>query len=212
MLLSKYFSKEKWRNLFYTMSHPMDGFYWIRRKDGGSVPIALILVVIFSIGFSLNRYKASFVVNDINPMSVNALTEMLGVLFLYILLCVSNWSVTCLMNGEGRLKDIAIVIGYAMLPLLVTFYLATFISQYVANGEEAFYFMILAVGIVYTVILILIGIMQVHNYSLGKTLLTLLLTIVAMFIIIFLLLLLIDLVGQVFNFFYSIYTELLFRK
>lgn len=210
--MAKYFSKEKWKNLWYTLGHPMDGFYWIRRKENGSVPIAILLVFLFSLGFSLNRYKASFVVNDINPLGVNALTELLGVLFLYLLLCVSNWSVTCLMNGEGRLKDIAIVIGYALFPLVVTLYVATFISQFVASGEEAFYFLILAVGVIYSLVLILIGIMQVHGYSLGKTLITLMLTVVALFIIIFLLLLLVDLVGQVYNFFYSIYMELLFRN
>ncbi len=209
--MGKYFSKEKWKYLWYTLSHPMDGFYWIRRKDKGSVPIAILLVVLFSISFSINRYLASFVVNDINPLSVDAFTELTGVLMLYLLFCVGNWSITCLMNGEGRLKDIAIAIGYGMLPLVLTYLPATLISQAVAKDEEAFYYMILAVGIAYAFILILIGIMQVHNYTLGKTILTLLLTLIAVFIIIFLLLLLLDLLGQVYTFFYSIYTELLFR-
>lgn len=209
--MGKYFAKEKWKFLWYTLSHPMDGFYWIRRKDKGSVPIAVLMVFIFSISFSLNRYFASFVVNDINPRSVDALTEMGGVLMLYALLCVGNWSVTCLMNGEGRLKDIAIAVGYATLPMNLTFIPATIISQAVASDEEAFYYMILAVGIAYAAILMLIGIMQVHNYTLGKTLATLFITLLAVFIIIFLMLLLIDLVGQVYNFFYSIYTEILFR-
>ena len=53
--MKKYFSKEKWRYLLYTMNHPMDGFYWIRHRDYGSVPIAIILVILFSLCFSLNR-------------------------------------------------------------------------------------------------------------------------------------------------------------
>ncbi len=59
--IKKYFSSEKWKYLWYTLSHPMDGFYWIRRKDKGSVPIAILLVICFSFCFSLNRYLASFV-------------------------------------------------------------------------------------------------------------------------------------------------------
>ena len=71
--------------------------------------------------------------------------------------------------------------------------------------------MLLGVGIAYGLIMMLIGIMQVHNYTLGKTLVTLFLTFVAMLIIIFLLLLLGNLLGMVFNFFRSIYTEIIFR-
>ncbi len=207
----KNFTKEKWKYLWYTLSHPMDGFYWVRRKEKGSVPIAILLVIIFSFCFSMNRYLASFVVNTNNPLSVNALTELSGVLLLYALLCVGNWSVTCLMNGEGRLKDIAIVIGYATLPLIIAYIPATIISQAIAADEEAFYFMILAIGIAWAVIMMLIGIMQVHNYTLGKTLITLVLTLIAVFIIIFLLLLMTNLISQVYSFFRSIYTELIFR-
>ena len=59
--------------------------------------------------------------------------------------------------------------------------------------------------------MILIGIMQVHNYTLGKTLLTLFITFIALLIIIFLMLLLSNLIGMVVNFFKSIYTEIIFR-
>ena len=57
----------------------------------------------------------------------------------------------------------------------------------------------------------LLGIRQVHDYTMGKTLITLFLTFVAILFILFVSLLLIDLIGQVYNFFRSIYTELVFR-
>ncbi|MCM1056530.1 MAG: YIP1 family protein [Firmicutes bacterium] len=209
--MGKYFSKEKWKYMFYTITHPMDGYYWIRHQDRGSVPIAILMVILFSVSFSSNRLLASFVVNDIDPRGVDSLYELLGVLAAYLLLCVSNWSITCLMNGEGRMKDIAIAVGYGTVPITIMMFLGTLVSQFVADDEQAFYTMVLAVGIAYGVIMILVGIMQVHNYTLGKTLLTLFLTLVAMFIIIFLLLLLSNLLGMVVNFVRSIYTEIIFR-
>ena len=126
------FGKEKWQHFLYTMSHPGDGYYWIRHKEKGSVGIALLMVVLFSLAFSLNRAYASFIVNDVNPRSVNGLTELLGVLMLYLILCVGNWSVTCLLNGEGRFKDIIIAVGYAFFPLVITYTAATLISFVVA--------------------------------------------------------------------------------
>ena len=209
--MRKYFSKEKWQYMLYTISHPMDGYYWIRHAERGSVPLAILLVVIFSCCFTANRLLASFVVNDLDPRTVDSLYELLGVLAFYLLLCVSNWSITCLMNGEGRMKDIAVAVGYGTVPISFVLVLATIVSQFIADDEQAFYTLLLVVGIAYGVIMILVGILQVHNYTLGKTLLTLFLTVLAMLIIIFLLLLLSNLLGMVVNFFRSVYTELIFR-
>ena len=209
--MSKAFSKEKWSYMFYTLRHPMDGFYWIRHQDRGSVPIAILMVILFSISFTANRLLAAFIVNDLDPRGVDSLFELLGVLSFFILICASNWSITCLMNGEGRLKDIAIAIGYSTVPITATLIIATIISYAVADNEQAIYSLFLAVGIAYGLILMLMGIMQVHNYTLGKTLVTLLLTFVAMLIIVFLLLLLSNLLGMVINFIKSVYTEIIFR-
>lgn len=205
------FGISKWKYLLYTISHPMDGFYWIRHKDKGSVGVAILLVIIFSICFSANRLLASFVVNDIDPRSVDSLYELISILIFYALICISNWSVTCLMNGEGRMKDIAIAIGYGTVPISVCLVLATILSQFIADDEQSFYFLLIGVGIAYGIIMMLIGIMQVHNYTLGKTLITLLLTFAALLIIVFLILLLFNMLGMVFNFFKSVYTEIIFR-
>lgn len=209
--MKKLFSKEKWSYFGYTLTHPMDGFYWIRHKEYGSVPIAILMVILFSVSFSLNRLYASFVVNETDPRSVNSITELAGVIILFMLICIGNWSITCLMNGEGRFKDIIIAVGYGITPATVGFTLATLLSRVIADNEQAFYTLIIAVGVAYAAILILMGIMQVHNYTLGKTLITLFLTFIAVFIIIFLALLLFNLVGQVITFFKSIYLELIFR-
>lgn len=205
------FSKEKFRYLFYTVSHPMDGYYWIRHTDKGSVPIAILLVVLFAFSFSFNRLYASFVVNGVNPSSVNSITELSGVLLFYLLLCVSNWSVTCLSNGEGRMKDIAIAIGYGMVPFILSFNIGTILSLSLSKEEGVFYWLVLGAGIAYGVIMLLVGIMQVHNYTVGKTLITLFLTVIAAFIIIFITLLFVNLMNQIYGFFRSIYLELVFR-
>lgn len=209
--MRKAFSKEKWKYMLYTIVHPMDGYYWIRHQEKGSVPLAILMVIVMGICFSANRLLASFVVNDVDARSVNSFFELISVLVLFLLLCVSNWSVTCLMNGEGRMKDIAIAIGYGTVPISVVLVLATIVSQFVADDEQAFYTLILAVGIAYGLIMMIMGIMTVHNYSLGKTLLTIIITFVAMLVIVFLAMLLFNLLGMVFNFFKSIYTEIVFR-
>ncbi|MDE7300049.1 MAG: YIP1 family protein [Lachnospiraceae bacterium] len=210
--MSKYFSKAKVKYMFYTLTHPMDGFYEIRHRERGSVPLAVVSVILFSLVYSMNKMVASFIVNDTDPRTVDSLDNLGGVLLLYLLFCVGNWSITCLLNGEGRLKDIATALGYSLVPMTLCYVLATFVSQFVAQNEEGFYTIIITIGTAWTVLLAMSGIMIVHNYSLAKTMLTLVLTIIAMLIIVFIVMMLSDLVNQVYGFIYSIYTEILFRN
>lgn len=201
----------RFRYMTGILSRPIDSFYEIRYRERGSVPLALACVFIFSVCYTINRIFAGFVVNNINPRSINGLTEMGAVFLLLGLFCVGNWSVTCLMEGEGRLKDIITVTGYAMLPLIITLIPATLLSRVIADGEEAFYYIIIGIGIAWTIILLLLGVMTVHNYTLAKTLVTLILTFVAMLIVIFVALLILDMINQAYGFLYSLYTELVYR-
>jgi len=205
------FNREKWKHLFYTVSHPMDGCYWIRHQDKGSIAIALLMVILFSISFSVNRAYSGLIVNNINPKSTDSLRELASVLILFGILCVSNWSITCLLNGEGRMKDIVIVVGYSFLPMAVSFFLGTLMSQFITQSEAGFYSILIGIGVAYGVIMMVIGIMQVHNYTMGKTLITLFLTILAVLIIIFLSLLLVDLITKVVNFINTVITEISLR-
>jgi hypothetical protein len=210
--MSKYFTRDKFHYCFRVLSHPLDAFYEIRHRERGSVPISLILVAIFSICYSMNRLCSSFIVNDVDPRDVDSPHEMLAIFMLVLLFSVGNWSITCLMNGEGRFKDIVTVVGYSLMPMIITYIPAIILSQFMSLNESGFYSLIMIVGTAWTVLLILVGIMTVHNYSLLKTIVTLILSVIAILIILFIMLLLSDLVSQVYSFFHSIYLELVFRS
>jgi hypothetical protein len=197
--------------LFRLLAHPFDGFYGVRHEGKGSVLLAFIVTALFSLSFSINRVYASFVVNDINPLTVDSLGELRAVFALYILFCAANWSITCLMNGEGRFRDILTAVGYALFPLVLVFIPATIVSQGIAANEEAFYWILIVLGIGWSAVLVTIGIMTIHGYTLGKTLATLILTLISMFLIIFVALMVLNMLNQIIAFVSSIYMELLFR-
>ncbi|MHB8130267.1 MAG: Yip1 family protein [Mobilitalea sp.] len=203
--------KEKLLYPFYVISHPFDGFYEIRHRGKGSVPIALLLVFLYGLSFSLNRRYAGFVVNLINPRYVDTRSEVIGVFLAVLLFAAANWSITCLMEGEGRFKDIITVIGYSMLPMVLTYIPATIISWFVASDEEGIYFLLTGISVLFFLILLLVGIMIIHNFSFGKTIVTLVLTFISLLLIIFVILLVISLMNQVILFLQSAYTELILR-
>jgi hypothetical protein len=203
--------KEKMLYPFYVISHPFDGFYEIRHREKGSVPLALLLVFLFGLSFSLNRRYAGFVVNLNNPLYVNAVSEVIGTFLFVLLIAAANWSITCLMEGEGRFRDILTVIGYSMLPIVLTLIPITVISWFIAADEESLYYLVIYISIIFFVILFLIGIMIVHNFSFAKTLFTLVLTLVSLLIIIFIILLIFSLLDQIKSFLLSVYTEIVLR-
>jgi len=210
-MLARYFSREHFNYLFGVLSRPLDTFYEIRHRDMGSVPLAVICVFLLSVFFTLNRIFAGFVVNLVNPRTIDLFSEM-GAFFLIIsLFCIGNWAVTCLMEGEGRMRDIITVAGYAMLPIVLILMPATLFSRFISMEEAAFYHIIIGVAIAWSVLLLLIGVMIVHNYTLLKTLITLILTFVAILVLVFIGLLMVNLFNQIYGFLWSLYTEIVFR-
>lgn len=203
--------RKKVKHLFYSLAHPANGFYEIRHEKKGSIFLAFALVLLYGISFSVNRQYASFIVNDVNPLSINSFMEVLSVIALFFLFAIGNWSITCLMEGEGRLVDILTITGYSLLPMVLMYLPCTLLSHIVAEKEEAFYFVLIGASILYFIVLEVIGLMTIHNFTFGKTLVIILLTIVAIFVILFLLLLLVSIVQQIMMFFGGIYDELMLR-
>jgi len=209
--MNRYFSKHKFSALFAILTHPLQGFYEIRHRSMGSVPLAILMILLFGMTYSFNRAAASFVVSDVNPQWVNMPRECGAVLLLFLLFAIGNWSVTCLMEGEGRFSDILTVTGYALLPLVLTWIPATFLSWIIAANEQTFYLIFIWFGVIWSVFLFFTGIMTVHAFSLAKTLATLFFTAISIFIIIFISVMLVNLLNQVYMFFRSVYTEVIFR-
>jgi hypothetical protein len=196
---------------FYIMIHPFDGFYEMKHMKEGRLKVAFLIFALVLISYAINDQYASLVVNPQNPLTLHSLMNAVMIVGALALFCVSNWSVTSLTDGEGKLKEIFMSICYAMTPLILTVVPATIISNFISQEEAGFYFMLLSIGIAYFVILVFAGLIVVHNYTLTKALLTVVLTFVALIIIVFLITLLLTLWEQLWTFARSVYTEIMFR-
>ncbi|TYQ17041.1 UNVERIFIED_CONTAM: Yip1-like protein [Acetivibrio alkalicellulosi] len=195
----------------YVITHPLDGFYTMKYEKKGKMSIAIINIILLWLSYSINRQYAGFTVNKVDPLTLNTLMDLIAVVTLYILWCSANWSVTTLMDGEGKLKDIAMATSYSLTPLIMALIPATIFGNVVADNEEAFYYLIIGVAFTWFLLLMFVGIMTVHNYSLTKTIATFIITGISMLIIIFLILLTFTLIQQIYLFMRSIYIEIIFR-
>ena len=190
---------------------PLAGFYEMKYENKGTIRLALLNFILVCLSVSFSNQYSSLMVNPSHPMELNSFMDFGMLTGALILFCVSNWSVTCLTDGEGRFKDIFMAVCYAMTPLVLTIAPAAILSNFLTMEETGIYFLIMSLGMVYFVMLAFVGLVTVHNFSVAKAVLTVFLTAIALLIIVFLLTLLFTLWQQLWGFVYSLYTEIMFR-
>lgn len=100
---------------------------------------------------------------------------------------------------------------YGLTPYpLMQFPLIVF-SNVVTYEEKEFYNVLSAVSLIWAALLILVAMIQIHEYTVKKTLLFTVATGVAMLVMIFILLLFFSMISQGVAYFISIGREILFR-
>ncbi len=217
-ILSRLFDKQKWARLgaslkyaLYCMFHPFDGFWDLTHEKRGSAGAATIIVLAVLLTNLLSLKYSSFMVMAVYWPEVNILQQCLSVLLPLSIFVVSNWGLTTLFEGKGTLKDVYIATCYALAPYVLLQLPMIVLSNCLTNDELAFYTILNTLSLMWSGGLIVCGMMQIHDYGLGKTLLFIVMTIAAMLVVIFLLLLFFTLVGDGIGYFTSIYKEITFR-
>lgn len=218
MKIATYANKENARYIgktlhysLYVITHPLDGFWDLTHEKRGSIAAANIIIFLTLL---INIFKlqfTSFLFNKIIWEYVNLIEIILGFLIPIVLGCVVNWALTTLFNGKGTMKQIYMAIGYALTPYVIIQFPLIFISNLMTVQEGAFYFYISIFSQLWCGMLIISAVMMIHDYTLGKAILTIIATIAGMMLVIFIILLFFSLVTDAVAYFISLYKEIVFR-
>ncbi|CAM4522207.1 hypothetical protein FHS16_006362 [Paenibacillus endophyticus] len=195
----------------HVIVHPFDGFWDMKYDNKGKVKVALTFLLLVIIAVILRNQFAGFLVNYNDPRYLNSLTQLVTIVFPFFLWCISNWAITTLMDGEGKFKEILMATGYALVPLVIIYVPMTIASRFMVEEETAFYYLIMTLSTIWFLVLLFVGTMTVHQYSVFKTITTMALTVIVMGIIVFLGTLVLSMLQQMADFFINIYRELIFR-
>ena len=204
-----------WKQLRYSthvIFHPFDGFWDLKHEHRGSTKSATVIVLLLVLNGILSTQFTGFLYNpNYDGVSLNILSEFFSTVGTFLLYCISNWALTTLMDGEGRFSDIYMVSAYALMPMVLLGIPLTFISNAMSLDYAAFYWIVNAIIYVWCGFLLLSSLLVVHQYTLGKTILTAILIIVGTAIIVFLGLLFFNLISQLVGFVVSLYWEISLR-
>jgi len=196
---------------FHIPLRPIKGFWEMKYEKRGSMKVAFIIMLAYIFTQILDWSFSGFLVNNMELENINIL--WIGATFIlpFLLFSISNWCVTSLMQGEGSYKDICMATAYALIPIIVIHLPLIPISNIITIEEAAFYWFFYSFAIFWFVVMVVLGNMTVHQFTIGKTLGTLILTIIVMGIIVFIILLLFSLAQQIYVFFFTIYEEVRLR-
>lgn len=195
----------------YVIFHPFDGFWDLKRENRGTISAALTFVVATIFMLVVQKQNTAFLFNQNRLEYIDVTVDIITVGLLYILWVVSNWCLTSLMDGEGKMKDIAVFTGYSLLPMFLIQFPLIGISHLITVEEGTFYYVFTVLSYLWTAALLLLGMMVTHQYSMKKTILTTILTIVGMGILMFIGLLFFSVIQQMVTFVITIYKEVRFR-
>lgn len=170
----------------------------------------LVIAAVF-LARMLSIRATGYVFNSYAGQVVNLPYEFFQVVILFLVFTGSNYAISELNNGKGFYRHVFISTAYCLLPYVLCSLVATGLSTVLTLREAVLYTGISSLGLWWSVILIVISQIQIHMYSFGKTLCSLLLTLFGMMCVAFVAITLFSLLGQLGSFIQNIYNEIVFR-
>lgn len=207
----KLIRNEKVQVMLGAVPHPFESFRLVKEKQKGSLVLAFLMLALFYIVSAVKDIASGFAFNNFNASSYNSFYVFLSTVGLVTLWTVSNWLVSVLLGGIGKIKEIFIVTCYSLIPLIFVYALDILLTYMVTPDEYVFVQLLKTVCLLYAGFMLIVGIMKVHDFEFGRFLGTTALTLISMVIILFLLFLIILLAQQVFSWVMTLYVEIRYR-
>jgi hypothetical protein len=195
----------------HVILHPFEGFEDLRWKKGGTLRYTvLIIAALFFSMIAFDRW-CGFQFRPLPDALFSVVPYIMRSVVCFLTWVLGNWAVCTLLDGEGTMKNICIYSSYALIPYIVSTYVNVFLTHILVRDEQIFFSTVYYIGLIWSGLLLFNAIKAVHQYSFTKTVAAIILTLIAMLIILFLAVLFLSLFQKVYVFFYSLYTEILYR-
>lgn len=207
----KNFFQETVKHPLYLMSHPIQGFTEFKTEKKGKMWVSIVILLAYVLMEIIAYQYEGIVTNTNNPKDFNSILLLIYGVVPPFILAVANWSVTTLLDGKGKMKEIFMMICYSLFPVTMIGFLNIILSNVLTLDEAQFIMLLNIVAWVLTAYMVFMGLVTIHEYGVGKTIWSILLTILATLIIAFIALLIFDLAQQIYGFLFELYTEITIR-
>lgn len=194
--------------MLQTPIHPGKTFETIKDNDMGSFGCSVALILLFYISAVLKVLCGGYMFTIYDPATFNSLWVFVRSAGLIILWVVANWLVCTLMGGKGKLKEILVVSAYSLIPIIVERFVWILLSNFMLPSESAFLGILDSVAFIFTFIILCVGMLRIHDFTMTRFIGTGILTVLGIAAIIFLLILIGILLQQLGGFIVTILIEM----
>ena len=203
--------RDSLRYALHVSTHPFDGFWDLIHEKRGTLAAAHTFLFLFLLVRILKLILTSFQFINAPIQYLNILEQAASLALPFLVLCIANWAMTTLFEGKGRFRDIYMAMCYALVPYILIQLPMVIISNGLTFEEGSIFSVMLTVSVIWCAFLVFIGLMQVHDYGPGKTMIFIIVTIVGAMVIIFLVLTFFSLLSDAIAYFVSLYREIVYR-
>ena len=192
------------------MFSPFFAYDEIKYNAKGAVwQIPFLLLLLFFARVS-NSVLSGFLFNANKIEDINVLYELMIIIIVYFAFVVSNWAFCALTDGEGSFIEIAAVSAFATLPYTAGCFITTFLTNVFVLDEASFLGIVNLIFVLWSVIILIIGLKTAHQFAMKMNLFSLLITVAFMLLIAFLAVIVFSIAQQFLIFINNIYNEIIF--
>ena len=156
----------------------------------------------------LQTLKGGFLFSNYDPASFNSILVLVRSIGLVVLWIVANWLVCTLLGGKGKFKEITVITCYSLWPIIIEKLLRLVLTNVLLPAEAGFLNIFDSIALIYFFIMLVIGMLKIHDFSMGRFIGTSALTVVGMAAIVFLFIMVFMLIQQFNGFIVTLVTEL----
>ena len=195
--------------MFRTLVHPVLAFDDIKEKKQGSVLLSVIIIVLFYVTAVIQVLCGGFMFTQYDPSTFNSIWVLVRSAGLVILWIISNWMICTLCQGKGTMREICIVTSYSLIPIIIERVARLVFTNVLLPSEAMFLTGFDAIAIGYTALLLIIGLIRIHDFSMSRLVGTSFLSVVWLAVLVFLMILVGMLVQQIGGFAVTVFLEII---
>lgn len=195
----------------HVVLHPFGGFEDMKFERKYSMWFANITLLLFCVFSIVRTLEMGFAFNYTRIESFNLLHQLASTLGIFVLWVIVNANICNLMDSKGKTSEVWMVSAYALLPIAFVTLPVTFISHFITIPEIAFLDIADTVAKGWSAVMLLMGLKAVHQYTLKKTIGTILLSLFGMALAVLLMVMVYSLFRQLYMFVNTVFNEIMFR-
>ena len=195
----------------HVIFRPFDGFWDLVHENRGTMGAAHTFLFLFLATHIIKLMFTNFQFISAPLQYINIYEQCASILIPFLILCVSNWCLSTLFDGKGHLRDIYMAMCYALVPYIIIQLPLVLISNMISFDEAAYYSVMMSISVIWCGFLIFVGLLEIHDYTAGKTLIFIVATVFGAMVILFLILVFFSLLSDAAAYFISLYREIAFR-